>query len=136
MGMQGVGEHHHRLSDRTFGLVFAVLLLLIFAIGWLLFDRIHVWALIVSGCFGLIALVAPSVLMPVNRLWMLVAGRLNHLMNLILLIVSYVLAIVPFGLFMKLRRRDALRLKMSPEETTYWVPPVRKITREHFRDMF
>jgi hypothetical protein len=53
-----------------------------------------------------------------------------------LLIVSYVLAIVPFGLFMKLRRRDALRLKMSPEETTYWVPPVRKITREHFRDMF
>jgi hypothetical protein len=62
-------QHTKRLSNRTFGLALAIVFAVMFVIGWLSFDVILVWPLIVAMCLGVIALVVPWVLLPLNRLW-------------------------------------------------------------------
>ena len=127
---------HKRLSDRAFGFTFAGLFLLIFLIGALAMGRRSGWPLALSAFFGLSALLVPGLLMPLNRVWMLIAERINRVLNAVLLATAYALVIVPLGVLMKLRGRDALRLTSSSGETTYWAPPARPITRENFEDQF
>ena len=131
-----MGAKHKRLSDRAFGLAFATLFLLMFVVGSFFFERKRIWALPVSAGFGLIALLAPGVLMPLNRVWTMIGEKITVGLNLILLLVSYALVIVPLGLIMKLRHRDALRLSPPSGQATYWTPSVRPITRESFQDLF
>ncbi len=127
---------HKRLSDRAFGFTFAGLFLLIFLIGALVMGRRSGWPLALSAVFGLFALLVPGILMPLNRLWMLIAERINRVLNTVLLATAYALVIVPLGVMMRLRRRDALHLNSPSGEATYWAPPARPITRENFEDQF
>lgn len=135
-GVREMAGKPKRLSDRAFGLAFAGLFLLVFLVSSYVAERSRVWALPVSGGFAALALLAPGVLMPLNRLWMLITERINLVLNLVLLSVSYALVILPLGLFMKLRRRDALGLDPRPGPSTYWAPSAREITRESFQDLF
>lgn len=127
---------HKRLSDRAFGFTFAGLFLLIFLIGALVMGRRSGWPLALSAFFGLSALLVPGMLMPLNRVWMLIAERINRVLNAVLLATAYALVIVPLGVIMRLRRRDALHLNSPSGEATYWAPPARPITRENFEDQF
>ena len=127
---------HKRLSDRAFGFTFAGLFLLIFLVGALVMGRRSGWPLALSAFFGLSALLVPGMLMPLNRAWMLIAERINRVLNAVLLATAYALVIVPLGVLMRLRRRDALRLNSSSGEATYWAPPARPISRENFEDQF
>lgn len=125
-----------RLSDRAFGFTFAGLFLLIFLIGAFVIGRRSSWPLALSAFFGLSALLVPGTLMPLNRIWMQIAERINRVLNAVLLATAYALVIVPLGVIMRLRGRDALRLHSLSGETTYWAPPARPITRQNFEDQF
>ena len=127
---------HKRISDRAFGFTFAGLFILIYLIRALAFGRPAVWPLAISGFFGLSALLVPGMLMPPNRVWMQIAERINRVLNAVLLATAYALVIVPLGVIMKLRGRDALRLNSPSGEATYWAPPARPISRENFEDQF
>lgn len=124
-----------RLSDRAFGFTFAALFLAVFLIA-LVFGRRPSWPLALSSFFGLSALLVPGLLMPLNRTWMQIAERINRVLNAVLLAIAYVFVIMPLGVIMRLRGRDALRLKSGSVDATYWAPPARPITRENFEDQF
>lgn len=125
-----------RLSDRAFGFTFAALFLVVFLVGAFVFERRPGLPLALSAFFGLSALLVPGLLMPLNRAWMQVAERINRALNAVLLATAYTLVIMPLGLMMRLRGRDALRLKSLSGDATYWAPPARPITRENFEDQF
>ncbi len=108
-------------SDRSFGVVFAVVFAAIGA--WPLFESAapHTWPLIVSTAFLLFAVVRPSTLAPLNRVWTKFGLLLSKFTNPIVLGLVYFLVLTPFAVAIRLFGRDALRLKADAAASTYWI---------------
>ena len=125
-----------RPGDRAFGLVIAALFFAIATIGWLVSGRIFFWALGISGFLLVTGLLAPGLLMPLNRLWALVGRRIGIVSNHLLLGIFFFLLITPLGGALRLLRRSSFRKRPDPAMESYWTPVGRKATSETYGDMF
>lgn len=110
-------------SDRNFGLVFAGVCV-VMGLWPLVFRHAppHWWALGAGAGFLGLALAAPGLLAPLNRLWYRFGLLLHKIMQPLIMGLLYVVAIVPVGLALKLAGKDLLRLKREPEADSYWIP--------------
>ncbi len=125
-----------RLSDRKFGLIFAAIFAIFSIIGWYFFGAVPRWAMVASGAFLTLALIVPAVLMPLNRLWGLLTGRIHRVVNFTLLALFFYLFVLPFGLVMRLFGRDAMDRAPRPKAASYWRPVTRHTDETTFPDMF
>ncbi len=75
----------------------------------------------VAAAFSAAALLSPSVLHPLNRLWFAFGHLLSKVMTPIVMGLLYVLAIVPTAFIMRLRGHDLLRLKLDRDVKSYWI---------------
>ena len=125
----------NRPSDRAFGLVFSGLFALISLIGWRVTAEIPVWAIAVSGLLLVIALLSPGLLLPLNRLWTILGGRIAIVVNYILLGTFFYVVVLPVGLFSRFLA-DSLTKRPDPAVETYWAPVKRQATAENYRDLF
>lgn len=109
-------------SDRTFGLVFAAVFLIIAC--WPLFhgESPRWWAVGVTSVFTLLALVKPALLTGLNRLWMKLGILLGKVVSPIALGILFYGVITPIGAVMRLVGKDPLRLKIDPDANSYWIP--------------
>mgnify|MGYP001502320122 FL=1 len=124
------------LSDRKFGLIFAVSMAILYGVLWLLLDLDATGLLIVAGVFAFVALLVPGILLPVNRLWMAFAGRLARVNNHIILGTIFVLVITPLGVFMRLLGRDPIARKIDRNASSYLVQVERQTDADTMRDIF
>ncbi len=127
---------HQRLSDRQFGLVFAALFAVLAVVGWLGFDARPYGSLAVAAGFVTIALLAPGVLLPLNRLWGVVTGKLGHIVNFVFLAMFFYGFIMPLGLIFRLMGRDSMARRIGSKDTTYWTRVTRHTDESTLRDMF
>jgi hypothetical protein len=125
-----------KLSDRKFGLIFAAVFATFTIVGWFGFDVVLRWAMVASGTFLALALVVPGVLMPLNRLWGVLTGRIHRVVNFTLLALFFYLIVLPFGLVMRLFGRDALDRAPGPKTASYWRPVTRHTDETTLSDMF
>jgi hypothetical protein len=113
-------------SNRSVGLIFVALFMLI-ALFPIAYGRdIHIWALILSGGFGLIVFLAPQLLTPLTKYWMGLAHIFHKIVSPIVLGVIFFLVLAPVGCLMRLSGKDPLKLKLEPTAQTYWqerLPP-------------
>jgi hypothetical protein len=116
--------------------VFAGLFSLVALIGWSLSGRVVSWAIGVSGTLLLLALVSPSLLMPLNRAWMRIGLRLGMVSNTLLLGAFFYLVVTPFGLVGRLSRQLSMPKRPNPAARSYWTRPRREVTPESYLDMF
>jgi len=126
----------HILSDRKFGLIFAAFFAIFSTVGWFFFEVILVWALIACGLFAFFALVFPGALLPINRLWGVLTGRIHRVVNFTLLALFFFLVIFPAALIMRLLGRDALARAPDPKTASYWRPITRHTDETTLPDMF
>jgi len=124
-----------RQSDRVFGLTFTAVFAVIFAVGWLAFDARLYWALWVAGAFAVPALVAPGVLLPLNRLWGWFAGRLSTVNNYLLLGLFLYVIVTPMGVMMRLFGHDPMQRRLR-RQGSYWTPIRRGTSADVMKDMF
>ena len=108
-------------SDRSFGLVFAGLFLLLGL--WPLMHRrpTREWALGAAAGFFLIALIRPAVLAPLNRLWLCFGLVLQRIVSPLVLGLLFFLTVTPIGVLMRLVGKNPLRLGFEPEGRSYWI---------------
>jgi len=125
-----------KLSDRKFGLTFAAIFAIFTIAGWYGFDVVLRWAIVCSGVFLTLALVVPGVLMPINRLWGVLAGRIHRVVNFTLLASFFYLVIFPVGLIMRLFGRDAMNRAPGPKAASHWRPVTRHTDETTLPDMF
>jgi hypothetical protein len=125
-----------KLSDRKFGLIFAAVFAIFTLFGWYGFDVVLRWAIACSGVFLILALLVPGVLLPLNRLWRVLTGRIHVVVNFTLLASFFYLLVLPFGLVMRLFGRDTMKRARNPESTSYWQPVTRHTDGSTFPDMF
>jgi predicted membrane metal-binding protein len=109
-----------RASERSFGLVFAAVFALIGLWPLLNGDTPRWWSLGIALAFAGLAFLAPRALAPLNRIWMAIGRILHRIVSPVMLGVLYGVAVVPTGLYLRLRGIDPLRLKMDRAATTYW----------------
>lgn len=125
-----------RQSDRSFGLTFAIALSVIAGVIWLVFDALLFELLAAAAVFLILALAAPAILFPLNRLWMWFGHKLFYVNNHIMLGIFFYLLMTPLGLIMRLFGRDSMHRKLDPSATTYLSPVGRQNDRETMRDLF
>ena len=108
-------------SDRAFGLVFAAVFAVI-ALWPLLHDGgPRWWALAAAGAFAGLALAAPKVLAPANRLWHRFGLLLGRLVNPLVMGLLFYLVVTPTGLILRGFGKDFLRLAREPDAASYWI---------------
>jgi hypothetical protein len=76
--------------------------------------------LAIASAFVGLSLIAPSVLRPLNIAWMRFARLLAAVVNPVVMLLLFAVAIVPAGLLMQLVR-DPLRRRRGAD-STYWIP--------------
>jgi hypothetical protein len=108
-------------SDRSFGLVFAAVFLVIAC--WPLIDRAvpRWWAFVVAAVFAGIALMRPELLGGLNRLWIRFGVLLGKVVSPIALGVLFYGVLAPMGVVMRLMGKDPLRLKLDSGVNSYWI---------------
>lgn len=134
------GESHHAVessSDRSFGLVFAVVFALVGVYqGW----RGAAWwplALGLAAVFLALALGRPAILAPLNRWWTRLGLLLGAIVAPIVMGIIYFGLITPMAAIARLVGKDFLRLKFDPAARTYWLPRTGDVpARERLRDQF
>ena len=123
-------------SDRTFGLVMAgALAVLALFNGWH-HGRLWRWEAAIAALFLAAALLRPSLLHPLNRLWMKLGLVLHRVVNPIVMGLLFFGTIWPTGLVMRMRGRDLLRLKREPSSDSYWIERSPGPAPETMRDQF
>ena len=134
--MAGTASEVKTLSDRAFGLVFAGVFLVLAGVGWVFFGSLWTWAVGASALFLCAALIAPWVLLPLNRLWMWFAHGLGKIVNFVLLGVFFFALVLPFGLGLRVLGKDPMKRKLESSANSYWTSVNRQANSETFPDMF
>jgi hypothetical protein len=108
-------------SDRAFGVVFTVVFAIIGLWPLIGGGNPYIWALSIAGGFLVAALVYPSILAPLNRLWMKFGLLLHKITNPIIMGLVFFVTVTPIALIMRMRGKDPLNRKFDPEATSYWI---------------
>ena len=121
-------------SNKSFGLVFFVIFIII-ALWPLLNDgNIRIWSIIVSIIFLILGLLNSKIITPFNKLWMRLGALLGIIVSPIVMGVVYFGIITPIGLIMKLFGKDVLNLKLDKNKKTYWT--LKKKIPSKMKDQF
>lgn len=115
------GEPPGQGSERSFGVVFA----LVFGIValWPLQSGgdIRFWALLVAVAFALAAAMKPTLLRRPSLLWGKFGRLLHRIVSPIVLFFLFAAVITPIALILRAGGKDPLDLKLRPEQPSYWV---------------
>ena len=111
-------------SERSFGLLFGAVFVLLAAYGWFFKSWSSVVELSLLGvalAFVLLGFVAPKILSPLNWLWFQLGQVLGKIVSPIVLGAIFFLLLTPVSLVTRLFGRDELRLKREALQTSYWL---------------
>jgi len=108
-------------SNRNFGLVFAAFFGLVTLLGlWRGTERWPIW--LGLACVSLaLALAAPRLLAPFNRVWTRFGLLLHHIVSPVMLAVLFYGCVAPIGFLMRLSGKDPLRRRYEPDADSYWI---------------
>lgn len=124
-------------SERSLGIVFAIVFLIIALWPLLKSGTPRYWSLAIAVAFLLLGFLAPKTLAPLNRLWFRLGMGLHRVINPVIMGAIFFLTVAPTGFLMRLFGRDILGLKLDRSASSYWVkrdppgPP-----RDSFRNQF
>ena len=106
-------------SNRSFGIVFFVVFLIIALWPFLKGDSLRFWSMAVSLIFLILGLINSKILTPLNKLWMKFGLLLGNIVSPIVMGIIFFGVVTPTGLLMKLFGKDILELKKN-KKNTYW----------------
>lgn len=107
--------------NRSFGLVIAAVLFLIGLWPLLGGGTVRLWALVIAALFLLTALARPTLLAPLNRVWMRFGLLLSRMTNPIIMGLLFYVAVTPTALVMRLAGKDPLHRRWNPQAKSYWI---------------
>ena len=107
-------------SNRSFGLLFFAIFLIISF--WPLLDDkdIRIWSLIISLIFLILGILNSNILKPFNKIWFKFGMFLGKIVSPIVIGLVYFLVVTPTGFIMRFLGKDLLKLKKN-KNNTYWL---------------
>jgi len=107
-------------SNRSFGLVFFTVFLIISIYPILNSGDLRIWSSIVSLVFLILGIMNSKILTPLNKIWFRFGILLGKIVSPIVMGIVYFVVVFPTSLIMRSLGKDLLRLKKNREKS-YWV---------------
>ena len=107
-------------SNKSFGIVFFVVFLLIAIYPLTNGGDIRIWSGIISFIFLVFGLLNSSILTPLNKIWFKFGIILGKIISPVIMAIIFFLVVTPTGLIMRILRKDILNLKYN-QNKSYWI---------------
>ena len=114
-------------SNRSFGIVFFILFLVLSIYPVLKDGNINYYLLLVSSVFLILGIMNSKLLSPLNLLWFKLGIILGKFVSPLVMAIIYFLGITPISLLLKLFKKDILHLKKN-DNKTYWINKKKSVT--------
>jgi hypothetical protein len=106
-------------SNRSFGIVFFVVFLIVALWPLLNSNDIRIWSLIISLIFLVLGLLNSKLLNPLNVIWYKFGLFLGKIISPIIMGLIFFIVVTPISILLKIFRKDVLSLKKN-NSGTYW----------------
>ena len=120
-------------SNRSFGIVFGILFLLISLYPLLKNEDLRTWSIIVSIIFLLLGLFNSSILSPLNKVWFKFGILLGNFISPIVMGIVFFGVVTPTSLITKIFGMNLLGLKKNNKKS-YWIE--RSSIKSKMKDQF
>ncbi len=107
-------------SNRSFGIVFFIVFLIIAIYPFLNQGELRLWSLIVSLIFLILGLLNSKLLLPLNKIWFKFGILLGKIVSPLVMGIIFFFVVTPIGILMRILKKDLLNLKFN-KKTTYWI---------------
>tara|TARA_B100001540_G_scaffold240976_1_gene215695 strand:+ start:321 stop:704 length:384 start_codon:yes stop_codon:yes gene_type:complete len=107
-------------SNRSFGIVFFIVFLIIAIYPFLNQGELRLWSLIVSIIFLILGLLNSKLLLPLNKIWFKFGILLGKIVSPLVMGIIFFFVVTPIGILMRILKKDLLNLKFN-KKTTYWI---------------
>ena len=107
-------------SNRSFGIVFFIVFLVIALYPLAHSEEIKVWSAIISLIFLVLGLFNSKILNPLNKLWFKFGIFLGKIISPLIMGIIFFLVVTPIGLIMRLLNKDLLNLRFN-NNGSYWI---------------
>ena len=107
-------------SNRSFGIVFFIVFLLISIYPLINDEGLRIWSFVVSLIFLVLGIINSNILSPLNKLWFKFGILLGKIISPIIMAIIFFLVVTPIGLMMRIIGKDLLNLKYS-DYKSYWI---------------
>ena len=107
-------------SNRSFGIVFFIVFLLIAIYPILNQNDIRTWAVAISLIFLVLGLLNSKLLTPLNKIWFKFGIFLGKIVSPLVMGIIFFFVVTPIGIFMRFLGKDLLNLKLN-KSSSYWI---------------
>ena len=107
-------------SNKSFGIVFFTVFLIIAIWPLLNGYEIRYWSLIISIVFLLLGILNSKILTPLNKIWFKIGILLGNVISPIVMSIIFFLVVTPTSFIMKILGNDLLNLKKNTK-SSYWI---------------
>ena len=107
-------------SNRSFGIVFFIVFLLIATYPLLKGNDVRIWSLSISFGFLILGLINSKILSPLNKLWFKFGLILGKIISPLIMCIIFFVVVTPIGIIMRVLKKDFLNLKYN-QKKTYWI---------------
>ena len=114
-------------SNKSFGLVFVAVFLIIALWPLLNGNEIRIWSICISLIFLFLTIIKSTILTPLNKIWNKFGLLLGTIISPLIMAAVFFLVVTPTAYIMRLRRKDLLN-KLYSNKPSYWIKRDRKIT--------
>ncbi len=114
-------------SNKSFGIVFFIVFLIIALYPMLKGQDLRLWSLIISFIFLILGMINSSILTPLNKIWFKFGILLGNIISPIVMAIVFFGVVLPTGIVMKILRKDLIALKKN-NKNTYWIEKKSQMT--------
>ena len=107
-------------SNKSFGIVFFIVFLIIGIYPLINNGEIRIWSIILSLAFLFLGLINSKILTPLNKFWFKFGILLGKIISPLIMGLIFFCVVTPIGFIMKLLGKDLLNLKFN-KDRTYWI---------------
>ena len=107
-------------SNRSFGIVFFIVFLLIALYPLIYSGEIRVWSAIISLILLALGVLNSKILTPLNKLWFKFGIFLSKIISPLIMGIIFFLVVTPIGLIMRIMGKDLLNLEYNLNKS-YWI---------------
>ena len=108
-------------SEKSFGVVFSIVFLIVALYPLINSEGLYIWALVASIIFFFLAFIAPKVLVFPNKLWFKFGLLIGSIVAPIVMAFVYFVTVLPTGLIMRLLGKDILKQQLDKNAKSYWI---------------
>ena len=106
-------------SNRSFGIVFFLVFLIVCVWPIINGDNIRIWSLILSLIFLILGIFNSNLLTPLNKLWFKFGIFLGNIISPIVMGIIYFVVATPIAFLLRVFKKDVLSLKKT-KKNSYW----------------